>query len=270
MARLHGRQLCNSSVDWFRASQTDSSALFPLRGLVASSQYGPCAGPVRRRCGRHRPAVLTTHGFLMWNDGSSGWCSATDPKRPLRSGPDSSRPFPSRYSTAAVGPRTAAASAGTADFPPSALPAAGRFRAPPSPGQPLSPARPPTLNSWRRFSGQRASGPGWTWSSQPFSAVALFRTADFAAVLALAFLSAAHRLFVAAMIRARPSGLRRRFLLGGRRLRWRRCRCSLGLPGSRQRFRCAAAMRRRAAGSTMRLGASSPRPRPSFRSPAAR
>ena len=147
----------------------------------------------------------------MWNDGSSGWCSATDPKRPLRSGPDSSRPFPSRYSTAAVGPRTAAASAGTADFPPSALPAAGRFRAPPSPGQPLSPARPPTLNSWRRFSGQRASGPGWTCSSQPFSAVALFRTADFAAVLALAFLSAAHRLFVAAMIRARPSGLRRRF-----------------------------------------------------------
>jgi hypothetical protein len=32
--------------------------------------------------------------------------------------------------------------------------------------------------------------------------------------LALAFLSAAHRFFVAATIRTRPSGLRRRFFLG--------------------------------------------------------
>jgi hypothetical protein len=41
--------------------------------------------------------------------------------------------------------------------------------------------------------------------------VALFGVATFPA--ALAFLSAAHLFFVAAMIRARPSGLRRRFFL---------------------------------------------------------
>jgi len=50
----------------------------------------------------------------------------------------------------------------------------------------------------------------------------------------LAFLAAAHRFFVAATIRARPSGLRRRFFPGG--LRGHPSRRRLWFPGSRPAF----------------------------------
>jgi hypothetical protein len=70
----------------------------------------------------------------------------------------------------------------------------------------------------------------------------------------LAFLSAAHRFLVAAMIRARPSGLKRRFFLaafGGVA-----SAAALGFRAAAHRFLCAAGMRRRAAGLTMRLDGS--------------
>jgi hypothetical protein len=70
----------------------------------------------------------------------------------------------------------------------------------------------------------------------------------------MAFLSAAHRLFVAAIIRGRPSGLRRRFFLAGFAGAGV---AAFGFRAAAQRFLCAAALRRRAAGRTMRLGASS-------------
>jgi hypothetical protein len=93
---------------------------------------------------------------------------------------------------------------GAAAVPPCVLPAAAS--APPSSGHPPSAARPPALISWPRFSRQYASRPVWPPSASLSSARLIFPAA-------LAFLTAAHRLFVAAMIRARPSGLRRRFFL---------------------------------------------------------
>src|ERR1035437_8761741 len=66
---------------------------------------------------------------------------------------------------------------------------------------------------------------------------------------ALAFLSAAHRLFVAAMIRARPSGLKWRFFaLGGVA-----AASASAFRTAAHRFFCAAAMRLRAAGLTERI-----------------
>jgi len=72
---------------------------------------------------------------------------------------------------------------------------------------------------------------------------------------ALAFLAAAHRLFVAVMIRARPSGLRRRFCLAAFAGAGVVAAAALAFRSAAQRFLCAADMRRRAAGRTMRLGA---------------
>jgi hypothetical protein len=62
--------------------------------------------------------------------------------------------------------------------------------------------------------------------------VAFSGAPDFPA--ALAFLSAAHRSFVAAMLRARPSGIQAALLPGGIRRRRRRCR--LALPRRRRAF----------------------------------
>ena len=124
-------------------------------------------------------------------------------------------PAPFRYSVAAAGTLTAAASAigGAAACPPCALADAGRL---------LAAFVRPTA-----FRGVTASvdfltalllaarlRPGL--AAADFAAgtgVAFFGVATFPAALALAFLSAAHRFFVAAMIRARPSGVRRRFFL---------------------------------------------------------
>jgi hypothetical protein len=84
------------------------------------------------------------------------------------------------YSATVPGALTPAASAiaAAAAFPPCALPPRPVASAPPSSAQPPSAARPP------------AAG------------VAFFRRADF--IAALAFLAAAHRFFVATMIRAGP------------------------------------------------------------------
>ena len=71
---------------------------------------------------------------------------------------------------------------------------------------------------------------------------------------ALAFLNAARRVF-AAIIRARPSGLRRRFFLAA--FAGAGVAAACGFREAALRFLCAADMRRRAAGLTMRLGASS-------------
>src|ERR1035438_1776318 len=83
--------------------------------------------------------------------------------------------------------------------------------------------------------------------------VAFSRTADCPA--ALAFLAAAHRRFVAAMIRARPSGIRRRFFLAAFAGAGGAVAACLAFRAAAQRFLRATAMRRRAAGLTMRLGA---------------
>jgi hypothetical protein len=85
----------------------------------------------------------------------------------------------------------------------------------------------------------------------------------------LAFLSAAHRRFAAALIRARPSGVRRRFFLAAFAGAGANATAAVPLQAAAQRFLCAAAMRRRAAGLKIRLGLRRERTRPSFRSPAA-
>ena len=70
-----------------------------------------------------------------------------------------------------------------------------------------------------------------------------------AAFTAAAFLAAAQRLFVAATIRARPSGLKRRFFaLGGVA-----ATPALAFRAAAHRFLCATAMRLRAAGLTERF-----------------
>ena len=71
-------------------------------------------------------------------------------------------------------------------------------------------------------------------------------------LLEAAFFCAAHSFFVAAMIRARPSGLRRRFFLaavagvGG---------AAVGFRAAAHPLLCGAVVRRRAAGIAMRLNA---------------
>ena len=71
----------------------------------------------------------------------------------------------------------------------------------------------------------------------------------------MAIPNTAQRRFVAAMIRARPSGLRRRFFLAAFAGAGVAAGSALAFRAAAQRFLCAAAMRRRAAGLTMRLGA---------------
>ena len=78
------------------------------------------------------------------------------------------------------------------------------------------------------------------------SGVAFFCTADLTAALALAFL-AAHRVRFAATIRARPSGLRRRFFLAVVATAGFTTSSALAFRTAAQRFLCAAAMRLRAA-----------------------
>jgi hypothetical protein len=99
---------------------------------------------------------------------------------------------------------------------------------PPSPGQPPSAARPQTLNSWPRLSGQRASAPVWP---PPAS---LRRRNDPRA----------------------PRGAGGALLLGGLAGAGAAAEAWALRPAA-QRFRCAVAIRRRAAGRAMRLGASS-------------
>ena len=77
--------------------------------------------------------------------------------------------------------------------------------------------------------------------------VAFFGTAGFTAALAFAFLAAAQRRLVAAMIRARPSGLRRRFFFAGFATAGFTASSALAFRAAAQRFLCAAAIRRRAA-----------------------
>jgi hypothetical protein len=72
----------------------------------------------------------------------------------------------------------------------------------------------------------------------------------------LAFLSAAHRLFVAATIRARPSGLRRRFFLAAFADAGVAAGAALAFRTGRPAFPRRAAMRRRAAALRARLGVS--------------
>jgi hypothetical protein len=69
-------------------------------------------------------------------------------------------------------------------------------------------------------------------------------------------LAAAHRLFVAAMILARPLGIRRRFFLAAFTGAGVAAAAALAFRAA-QRFLCAAVMRRRAAERAMRLGPSS-------------
>jgi hypothetical protein len=88
--------------------------------------------------------------------------------------------------------------------------------------------------------------------------VAFSGAADFPA--ALAFLTAAHRPFVAAMIRALPSGLRRGFFRAA--IAGTGVAAAFGFRATAHRFLCAAAMRAWALDRA--------RTRPSFRSPAAR
>ena len=64
----------------------------------------------------------------------------------------------------------------------------------------------------------------------------------------------AQRFFVAAMIRARPSGLRRRFFLAAFAGAGAAVASALAFRAAAHRFVCAAAMRLRAAGLKMRLG----------------
>jgi hypothetical protein len=107
------------------------------------------------------------------------------------------------------------------------------------------------LISWPRFSRQYASRPVWPPSASLSSARLIFPAA-------LAVLTAAHRLFVAAMIRARPSGLRRRFFLLAFAGAGVAAAATAAFRKAAERFLCAAAMRRRAAGITRRLGRRSP------------
>jgi YidC/Oxa1 family membrane protein insertase len=76
------------------------------------------------------------------------------------------------------------------------------------------------------------------------------------AFLGAADLPAAHRRFVAAMIRARRSGLRRRFFLAAFAGAGVAAAAALAFRTAAQRFLCAAVMRRRAVGRAMRSGAS--------------
>jgi hypothetical protein len=85
------------------------------------------------------------------------------------------------------------------------------------------------------------------------AAVAFFGTTGFPA--ALAFLNAAQRFFVAAMIRSRPSGLRRRFFFSALARAGGGAGAALAFRVAAQRCLCAAAMRLRAAGLTTRFGA---------------
>jgi hypothetical protein len=144
----------------------------------------------------------------------------------------------SRYSAVVAGAAAASAIAGAAAVPPCALPAAGRFRA--------------TLLRPTAFCGATAgfeflavlvratrSRPGLAAS------VAFSGAPDFPA--ALAFLSAALRLLVPAVIRARPSGLRRSFFLAAFAGAGAAAGAALAFRAAAQRSLCAAAMRQRAA-----------------------
>jgi hypothetical protein len=88
--------------------------------------------------------------------------------------------------------------------------------------------------------------PGLAAAGVAFSGVGDFNAA-------LAFLTAADGLLVAAMIRARPSGIRRRFLLAA--FAGAGVAAAFVFRAAAHRFLCAAARRRRAEGLTTRLGA---------------
>ena len=82
---------------------------------------------------------------------------------------------------------------------------------------------------------------------------AFFGVAGFTAALALAFLAVAQRRLVAAMIRARPSGLRRRFFFAGFATAGFTASSALAFRAAAQRFLCAAAIRRRAVAPSTRF-----------------
>ena len=153
-----------------------------------------------RRCGKRRPAVLTT-AFLMSAVASGVWYSETAPKRPLRTAPNPFRPTPrrSRYSAAPCALTAAASASAPAAVPPCAFPAAGRLGA--------AFVR-PTVFRGATAGADFLAALVWAVRFRPGLAAA-----GVAFPAALAFLAAAHRLFVAAMIRGRPSGIRRRFCL---------------------------------------------------------
>src|ERR1039457_7528804 len=89
--------------------------------------------------------------------------------------------------------------------------------------------------------------------------VTLFRTAGFTAALALALLTAAHRFRVAAIIRARPSGLRRRSFLSAFAGAGVVASSALAFLAAVHRFLSAAATRLRAAAPGAGAGGEPPR-----------
>jgi hypothetical protein len=171
------------------------------------------------------------------------------------------RPIPRRlrHPVTAAGAPAAGASgiAAAAAFPPCVLSAAGRL--------PAAFARPAACRGGIAGLGFLAAlvraarlRPGLAAADFAAAAGVAFSGApDFPAALALALLATTHRLFVAAMIGDRPSGLGRRFFLAGFAGAGVAGAAASAFRTAAQRFLCAAAMRRRAAGLTTRLGASS-------------